>query len=106
MKKQNKKRTCKEMYKAVPDDVKIAFGKFYVFSFIYLLFFLIIYPFFLINYLNDFFSGIIFGFLVVFFIYMIKDTKVKAKTFASSFYYLLILCVFLAISFSIVKYFI
>ncbi len=106
MKKRNDKKINKEMYKAVPDEIKIAFGKFYLFSIIYIVFFLGLYPFWLINYLNDFVCGLIVGFLTVFYIYMIMDTKRKVKTFISTFYYLLILIVFLAISFSVVKYFI
>ena len=43
--KKNKKNNNigKEMYKAVPDDIKVVFGKFYIYSFIYLIFFLIYY---------------------------------------------------------------
>lgn len=104
--KKNKKNISKEMYKAVPEDVKIAFGKFYVFSFIYLIFFLLLYPFLLIKTLSDFCLGIVFGFLLIFYIYIIRDTRKKIKTFSSNLYYFLIVCVFLSMSFSIIKYFI
>ena len=109
MKKQvSKKKSSisKEMYKAVPDEVKVAFGKFYVFSLVYIVFFLGIYPFLLINFMSDFSLGLIVGLLTVFYVYIITDTKRKVKTFVSTYYYLLIFIVFLAISFSVVKYFI
>jgi CDP-diglyceride synthetase len=107
MKKISKKNSVsKEMYKAIPEEIKIAFGKFYIFSFIYLLFFLIIYPFFLINNVNNLFSFIILIFLILFYIYMIIDTRMRVKRFVSNLYYLLILFVFFSISFSVVKFFI
>lgn len=101
-----KKNISKEMYDAVPNEVKVAFGKFYLFSLIYLIFFFGIYPFLIIGNINDFVSGLVFGFLVVFYIYMIVDTRKRTKTFASTYYYLLIFLVMLAMSFSIVKFFI
>ena len=102
----NKKNISKEMYEAVPDDIKIAFGKFYLFSLIYIIFFLGLYPFVLIKYISDFSCGLIVGFLTVFYIYMILDTKKKVKKFISTYFYILIFLVLLSISFSIVKYFI
>lgn len=105
-KKRSKKNISKEMYNAVPDEIKVAFGKFYLFSLVYIGFFLIIYPFLLIKWMSDFTCGLVLGFLTIFYIYIIRDTKRKVKTFSSTFYYLLILGVFLSISFSLVKYFI
>ena len=93
------------MYKSVPDVVKVAFGKFYLFSLIYIVFFLIVYPFFLIDTINEFFSGLIFGFLTIFYIYMIRDTRKRVKNYSSTFYYLLLAIVFISISFSVVKFF-
>lgn len=104
--KSNKKSISKEMYNAVPDEIKVSFGKFYLFSLVYIVFFFVIYPFLLINWINDFTCGLVIAFLTIFYIYIIRDTKRKVKTFSSTFYYLLILGVFLSISFSIVKYFI
>ena len=37
--KKEKRNISKEMYKAVPDDIKVVFGKFYTYSYIYLIFF-------------------------------------------------------------------
>lgn len=105
-KKNTKTNISKEMYKAVPDEIKIAFGKFYLFSLIYIVFFLGIYPFLLMKHISDFSSGLIIGFLTVFYFYIIRDTKKKVKTFISTYYYILMFIVFLSISFSIVKYFI
>ena len=109
MKKQinkKKKDISKEMYKAIPDEIKVAFGKFYFFSLLYIIFFLGVYPFILINHISDFSCGLIIGFLTVFYVYMILDTKKKVKKFVSTYYYVLIFIVLLSISFSVVKYFI
>lgn len=109
MKKQinkKKKDISKEMYKAIPDEIKVAFGKFYFFSLLYIIFFLGVYPFILIKHISDFSCGLIIGFFTIFYVYMILDTKKKVKKFVSTYYYVLIFIVLLSISFSVVKYFI
>ena len=107
MKRKNKnKQISKEMYKGVPDDVKIAFGKFYLFSCLYILFFVVIYPFLLMNHLSDFSNGLVIGFFSIFYLYILRDTKNRIKSFVSNFYYILMFFVIVSISFSIVKYFI
>ena len=90
----------------IPDEIKVAFGKFYFFSLLYIIFFLGVYPFILMNHISDFSCGLIIGFLTVFYVYMILDTKKKVKKFVSTYYYVLIFIVLLSISFSVVKYFI
>lgn len=91
--------------KEIPNEIKILFGKFYLFSFIYILFFSIIYPLFLINILTELSSVIIFIFLIIFYIYIILDVKKKKNNYNSSMYVILILLVLTSISFSIIKFF-
>ena len=104
--KKEKKNIGREMYKAVPDDIKVIFGKFYTYSFIYLIFFSFIYPFVLLGRINDFVAGLVVGFLFVFYIYMIIDAKKKVKTFSSWLFSVLIILVFLSMIFSVIKFFI
>ena len=104
--KNKKKNIGKDMYNAVPDDIKIVFGKFYTYSFIYLIFFSYIYPFILLGNINDFIAGLVVGFLFVFYIYMILDAKKKIKHFSSWLYSVLIVLVFLSMFFSVIKFFI
>ncbi len=96
----------KEMYEEVPNDIKVIYGKFYFYSLIYLIFFLVLFPFVLASRISMFSSGLIVGMLGVFFIYMIVDVIKKSKTYRSIYFYVLILLVVLSISFSIVKLFI
>ena len=104
--KKEKRNIGKEMYKAVPDDIKVVFGKFYTYSYIYLIFFSFIYPFILLGRINDFIAGLVVGFLFVFYIYMIIDAKKKIKTFSSWMFSILIILVFLSMIFSVIKFFI
>lgn len=101
-----KKNISKEMNKAIPNDIKVLFGKFYLFSVIYLIFFLIIYPFILVKIVTRLSSIILFCLLTVFYVYMIVDVQRNKKTYNSIFYVILITLVFMAISFSIIKFFI
>lgn len=90
--------------KSIPDGIKIMYGKFIAFSIIYLLFFSIIYPFFLINKISKIGSAIIFITLILFYGYMIIDVWKKKKTYISEGFILIIPMVFLAISFSLIKF--
>lgn len=86
-----------------PDSVMNTFGKFYVFSIAYLVFFYVVFPFFLIYRINTFNCVAIIIFLSLFYIYMIIDVKRKRKNFISSLYVFLIFLVIVSISFSIIK---
>ena len=53
------------MEETVPEDIKMVFGKFCAYSFLYIGFFGVIYPFFLMYYLDKLFSiGLIVGLIV------------------------------------------
>jgi len=90
--------------KQIPDNIKVLYGKFYVFSFIYIFFFSILYPLWLVKVLNKLSSLILFIFLGSFYIYMIIDVRKNKGRFNSTVFMLLILFVVMAYSFSIVKF--
>ncbi len=94
----------KQYKNEIPDDIRILFGKFYVFSFIYLIFFLIIYPFILIKSFSLINLVLIISFLTIFYLFIVIDVIKKKKQFRSNLFILLIILVFIAISFSIVKF--
>ena len=91
------------MKQSIPDDIKILFGKFYVYSLVYIVFFGILYPFILMYYLNKIFTIIMFIVLIFLYIYMIIDIKKKTGKYISTMYFFLILLVILSISLSIIK---
>ena len=88
----------------VPGEIRALFGKFYLFSFIYIIFFGIIYPFFLLKRVSIVSSILIFILLIIVYIYMIDDVRTKKKTFFSNMYFYLIIIVFFVISFSLVRF--
>jgi len=63
MSKKNKRKLKDE----IPNEIKILFGRFYVFSFVYILFFFLIYPFFLVHYISYYSSIILFAFFPFFY---------------------------------------
>lgn len=109
MSKKNKNKKSfkefkKEMIASVPDEIKVIYGKFIVFSIIYLIFFFIIYPLLLVDMISKLSSIIIFVVLITFYVYMIIDVWKKKKTYISDGYVIIIPLVFVAISFSLVKF--
>ena len=90
----------------IPDDVKIALGKFYIFSMLYLIFFGVIFPFVLIDNISLVSQILSIILLAGFYIYMLIDVKKKKKKFTSSLFVILIVLVFVLMSFSIIKVFI
>lgn len=100
------KNLKKEINKSIPDEIKVLFGKFYLFSFCYLIFFFILYPFWLINKVSTLFSIILIIILILFYLYMIVDVCKKRGNFLSTLFVLLIMFVFMGISFSIIKLFV
>ncbi len=91
------------MNQSIPDDIKILFGKFYVYSLIYIVFFGILYPLVLMYYLNIIFTIIMFIVLILLYGYMIYDIKKKTGKYISNMFFFLIILVFLSLSFSIIK---
>lgn len=104
MKKKSKKKELKKLYKTeIPDEIKVLFGKFYIFSIIYLIFFLVIFPFCLLERISLLNLLAILLFLSLFYIWIIVDVFKKKKNFSSNLFVILLISVILAISFSIVK---
>lgn len=99
-----KKEIQKELNKAIPREIKILFGKFSFFSFLYILFFGILYPFFFMKRISPFFSLFLFVFFISFYIYMLFDLKKNRKSFFSILCVYLIFIVFVTISFSIIRF--
>lgn len=93
-----------QVKKEIPEEIKVLFGKFYVFSFIYLFFFFVVYPFLLVEKLRVWSSVIIFVLLGGFYIYMIGDVLSHKGRYSSTAFLFLILLVLTAMSFSLVKF--
>ena len=108
--KNNKKGTAllnEEMiHKQIPDEVKVALGKFYIFSLIYIIFFGVIFPFYLIYNVSLVSQILVIILLMIFYVYMLVDVFKKKQKFTSTLFVFLIILVFFLISFSIVKMFI
>ena len=110
-KKENKKKekpiTLKEKINSqIPVEIKSTFGKFYIFSILYIIFFAIIFPFVFMNHISLVSKILSILFLSFFYVYIVIDVHKKRKTFMSTIYIVLIVAVILSISFSIVKLFI
>ncbi len=106
MKKQNKKKEIvkeETMQSQIPDEVKIALGKFYIFSIVYILYFGVIFPFYLIYNVSLVSQILVTIILIGFYIYMLVDVFKKKKKFTSTLFVFLIILVFIVISFSIIK---
>ncbi len=107
IKKRKKKKVVEppkmSMYDSIPDDIKISFGKFYVYSMLYVLFFGLLYPYVIMFYLNKIFTVILFILLILLYGYIVYDTKKKTGKFISTMYFFLIMLVVLSISLSIIK---
>lgn len=95
----------KEIKKEIPDEIKVLFGKFYVFSFAYILFFLVLLPYVLARFCHKVSIGLLIFWLIVFYAYMVIDVNKKRKTFTSTIFVFLIFLVAISVSFSIIKIF-
>lgn len=108
IKKRKKKKVLTSpkvsMYDTVPEDIKLLFGKFYAYSSLYVLFFGILYPFFLLYYLNKIFTIVLFSVLVLLYAFIIFDIKKKIDKYKSNMFIFFILLVVFAMSFSVVKF--
>lgn len=102
----NEKKTREIMREQIPEDIRILFGKFYLFSIAYVFFFAFAFPFFLMYYISWVSKILTIVFLSCFYIYILIDVHKKRKRFTSSIYIFLIVLVIVSISFSIIKLFI
>jgi hypothetical protein len=108
IKKRKKKKLVEppkvSMYDTVPEDIKMLFGKFYAYSSLYILFFGILYPFFLMYYLNKIFTIVLFIMLIGLYGIIIYDVTKKKDKYKSNMFVIFIILVMFAISFSIVRF--
>jgi hypothetical protein len=108
IKKRKKKKLVEppkvSMYDTVPEDIKMLFGKFYAYSSLYILFFGILYPFFLMYYLNKIFTIVLFIMLLGLYGIIIYDVTNKKDKYKSNMFVIFIILVMFAISFSIVRF--
>ena len=91
------------LQESIPEDIKMLFGKFYAYSLLYILFFAVLYPWFLMYYLNNIFSVVLIIGLCVLYLYIVYDIKKKTNKYISNVFFILILLVFISFSVSIVK---
>lgn len=112
-KKSNKKKIKKEkiindetIHSQIPDEVKVALGKFYIFSMLYVIFFGGIFPYLLIGNISLVSQITSFVLLFLFYVYMLIDVFRKKQKFTSTLFVMLIVLVFILMSFSLVKMFI
>ena len=98
-----KKRNKELMKKEIPDNIKVVFGKYYLFSFIYILFLTVVFPFFLVSRINLVVSIVVLIILFIFYIYIVIDVIRKKKTYSSYIFVLLIILVILSFILSIMK---
>ncbi len=90
----------------IPDDILMLFGKFYFYSFVYIILFALLYPLLLIPNISTISLVLSFIILIGLYAYIIFDVLRKSKGFKSSIFGLLIVLVIISISFAIVKIFI
>lgn len=106
MKKKKSKKEKEELKKNIPNDIKILFGKFYFFSILYIIFFLILFPFLFKPRISLISSILIMILLALFYVYIVFDVLKKEKGFKSYLLSVFILLVLFAYSFSLIKFFI
>ena len=90
----------------IPDEILMLFGKFYFYSFIYIIAFGLLYPLLIVP--NVSLISLILSIVILLglYVYIIYDVLKKSKGFKSSVFALFIVLVILSISFTIVKLFI
>lgn len=104
MKVKMKKSNTKKIISEIPDEIRIMYGKFYIFSLLYIIFFGLLYPLFFVKIISFWSSIIVFLSLIIMYIYMIIDVFKRKKTFNSNLFFYLIFLVFLVISLSIGRF--
>ena len=97
------KKKEKEIKSNIPDDVKVVFGKFYVFSFIIILLLSLLYPFVIINYFSIYSQIGFLIFVLLFYGYMVFKLFKKKGKFMSLLVPLLIVSVLLLLVLDLLK---
>lgn len=94
MKKKISKDTTIEYKKNIPDNIKVLFGKFTLFSIIYILFLGVLFPCVLINHLSIAYSFLLLITLIIFYIYIVYDViKNKGNFNSTNFVFLIIIVI-------------
>ena len=101
--KQKKVINQETIHSQIPDEVKVALGKFYIFSMVYIIFFGFIFPFVLVDNISLLSQILSFVLLLGFYIFILIDVFKKKLKFTSTLFVVLIVLVFVLMSFSIVK---
>lgn len=90
-------------FQTVPEEIKVLFGKFYVYSLLYIIFFGILFPWILMYYLNNIFSIIMIFVLIILYVFIVYDIKKKTGKYISNLFFFLIALVVLTVSLSVIK---
>ena len=98
-----KKRTSKEYKESLPNEIRVLFGKFYVFSFILIVFLGIIFPFIVMDRISFISRILVLVVLFIFYTYVVIDVIRKKKSFTSTIFILLITLVLASFVTSIIK---
>jgi len=98
-----KKKDNKEYKKALPNEIKVLFGRFSLFSIIIILFVGILFPLLIMDNISLFSKIAILIVLLIYYVYMVIDVLRKKKNFNSPIFVLLIVLVGLSFISSVVK---
>jgi hypothetical protein len=98
-----KKKNNTEYKASLPDEIKVLFGKFYIFSFILIIFLGILFPFIIMERISSISRVMILVVLFLFYVYVVYDVTKKKKSFNSTIYILLITLVIASFVTSIIK---
>ena len=99
------KKINKEYINNIPYDIKVLFGKFFVFSIVYILLFSLIFPLIIIKYISFIFSIIFISLMLIIYLYMIFDVIKHKNKYNSSNFIILIVLVLTSILYSFIKIF-
>lgn len=103
MKREKKKHNKKKLKNEIPDEIKILFGKFYVYSLIIILI-LVFFPF-ILNSTSIEFSIFIFLVLICFYLSILKNIFKKKEKFTSILFVFMMFLTFLLFSIVLLKIF-
>ena len=96
-----KKNTSKELKKNIPNEIKVEFGKFFIFSIILFIFLGIIYPLVIVKYCSIYTKIGVLVFSILFYGYMVFMLFKKKKSFMSLFVPISIIIFILLVGFAI-----
>ena len=97
------KKSNKELKKNIPDEVKVVFGKFYIFSFIIILALAVLYPLVILKYFSIYTQVGFLVFVVMFVSYMMWGLFKKKGNFMSIAVPLLVLVIVRLLIFDLLK---